>query len=339
MVKAKIVIIGSTHPAALELVFQKSFIRDNFITSIFPAQTLFLQYYNHSFFNKILFRLRLTDIIGSIQIKMKQFIVEESPSIVIVFKGMELKPETIIWIKERGIIICNYNPDHPFVFSSVGSGNKFVRKSLHLFDFYFSYAVDAVNHLRESKVNSYLIPFGFDSDGFVFTNLKKSDEILKVCFLGNGDKFRAKFLNQLAKLGLEIDVYGENWSRFKMDSLIQVGQAKYGKEFWTTLQVYAVQLNLLRPHNLNTHNMRSFDIPGAGGIMLAPKTMDHQTFFKDGTEIFLFDNVQMAYNRASDILNLTFDERLRIRENVRVKSLKFHTYNQRVKKLIDILEI
>jgi hypothetical protein len=35
----------------------------------------------------------------------------------------------------------------------------------------------------------------------------------------------------------------------------------------------------MRVLNLNLHNMRSMEIPGIDGLMLAPHTADHSTFF------------------------------------------------------------
>ncbi len=337
MIVKKIVLIGSDHKAALELIYKKLLEQNGYICSIFPAQTLFLEYYNLSLSNKIFYRLGLSTIIDSIQKKLKKFISFENPSVVIVFKGMEVKPSTIRSIKNGGITIINYNPDHPFIFSGNGSGNSNVTKSITLFDYYFSYAEDAVRQLEKLGVKSCKIPFGFDEDSIHFNELDSVDEVLRACFVGNGDKFRVEFINHLANLGLRIDVYGENWHRFKLAPSIKVGPPKYGIEFWKTLQKYAVQLNLLRPHNYNTHNMRSFDIPGAGGIMLAPFSNDHKIYFDEGIEVFLFENVEMAFQKAKLILNLSFDERRRIRKLARERALKYHTYQARVNQLVSFL--
>ncbi len=337
MAKKKIMIIGSDHPAALELVFKDQLDRNNFHTTLFPAQTIFLNYYNQSLRNKILFRLGFSRIINNIQESLKSFIILENPAFILVFKGMEVMPSTICWIKARGIKICNYNPDNPFVFSGKGSGNKYVVQSFLLFDFYISYSEEVVNKLLDYGVRSFKLPFGFDSDGFVYSDLNPDAEIFKCCFLGNADNQRVVFLNGLAKLGLEIDVYGENWDRFDLHITIKVGRAKYGEDFWRTLQMYAVQLNLLRPHNFAAHNMRSFDIPGAGGIMLAPLTGDHRSFFSEENEIFLFDSLSSAFEQANKILKLSFEERLHIRRRARQRALELHTYRHRVIQLMNII--
>jgi spore maturation protein CgeB len=338
MDEKKIILVGSDHQAALEHIFKGELTSLGFSVQLFPAQTIFLNFYGASNLNKVIYRLGLSTIIQKIQEKLKAFIEANIPSIVIVFKGMEITPNTLLWINSRGIKLYNYNPDHPFVFSGRGSGNMNVRKSIKLFDYYFSYADDAVNDLIKRGVKSRKIPFGFDTKGFEFKELTKETEVIKVCFLGNADKFRAQFICELATLGLRIDVFGENWGEYKMNRGVEIYAAKYGTDFWLTLQKYAVQLNLLRPHNYSTHNMRSFDIPGAGGIMLAPYTDDHARFFKDGKEVFLFQDVQDACRICQHILSLTFEERKNIRSLARNKAINEHTYTHRVVELIGCFE-
>jgi spore maturation protein CgeB len=336
----KLVIIGSDQTAALEITYQGILVEAGYSVSIFPAQTLFLTYYNYSIFNKLIYRLGFSRIIAQIQRKIKDFILANKPSIVLVFKGMEIRPDTVIWMKNQGITLLNYNPDHPFIFSGKGSGNKNLSNSIKLYDYYFSYAEDAVKSLLEMGVKSVKIPFGFEHTAFEYHELSDSEhEIQKVCFLGNADKNRVFFINQLAKMGLPIDVYGENWQGFNLESSISVNSGLYGQAFWSTLQKYAVQLNLLRPHNFNTHNMRSFDIPGAGGIMLAPHTKDHATFYKEGKEVFLFNDLTDSFRIAKSILAMTFEQRQEIRKLARIKSLGEHTYKHRVLDLMKAIDV
>lgn len=338
MDQKKLAIIGSNHRAALELTYQGLIEKVGYSVSLFPAQSIFLEYYNRSVFNKLLYRVGLSLIINQIQDKLKEFIISEKPSIILVFKGMEITPETLLWMKNQGITMCNYNPDHPFIFSGRGSGNRNVTHSITLYDYYFSYAEDAVEQLNKLGVKSYKIPFGFDNESFNYQELKLESEIPKVCFLGNADKQRVHFINQLAKLGLDIDVFGENWHQFTLEPLVRVGPAKYGQEFWLILQTYAVQLNLLRPHNTNSHNMRSFDIPGAGGILLAPFTVDHAMFYNDGEEVFLFHGVEQAAKMANELMCKSFEQRQEIRKKARQKSVEVHTYKQRVQELLKVIE-
>jgi spore maturation protein CgeB len=334
----KIVIIGSDHIAALEMVYKKNLIQKGHAVSLFPAQTLFLSYYNSSLINKVIYRIGLSRIEREIQNKLKTHILTEKPEIVIVFKGMEIIPRTLKWIRNKGIKLYNYNPDSPIIFSGRGSGNKNVTNSISLFDIYFTYDWQISTELVKMGVRSELIPFGFDCDGFKYCDLREEDEVLKLCFVGNADKFRIEFIQDLARNGVEIDVFGENWTSLKLHPKISAFGPLYGEQFWKTLQRYSLQLNMLRPHNLTSHNMRSFDIPGAGGILIAPRTIDHETFFSEGEEILLFSNIDELIDKVNNFINLSFNDRNKIRQAARVKALKSHTYSIRTNKLIEFLE-
>ncbi len=335
MGEKSILIIGSKHIAALELVYSSELTKIGVNNEIIAAQDLFLNFYNQRLCNKAVYRLGLSRIIHSIQTVVKVGIEKFKPDIVLVFKGMEITPKTLKWIKNQGICLVNYNPDNPFIFSSRGSGNKNVTQSIGMFDFYFTYDRNTHYNLTNMGIKSRIIPFGFDSSGFVYNELHECDELMKVCFLGNADNYRIDFVLGLAKRGVEIDVYGENWERHCRHKNIKCYGPKYGEDFWRIMQCYAVQLNLLRPHNINSHNMRSFDIPGAGGIMLAPRTTDHSLYFKEEIEVFLFSSMDEACSKINYILNCAFSMRQVIRCAARSKAISEHQYSHRVHQLLE----
>lgn len=339
MKKNIFLIIGSNHPAALELIYSRELTELGISNIVLGVQNTFLEFYKKSILNKLLFRIGLSNIYAKIQKEIKVAVFKINPQVVIVFKGMEVTPRTLKWLKKKDIKLVNYNPDSPFIFSGRGSGNKNVRKSINLYDYYFTYDEIIKEGLKKRGVKSELIPFGFDNNGFVFREIKREEEVIKLCFLGNADKFRLNFLKELAKRGIKIDVYGENWAKLKLHKNICVFGPQYGEEFWKTLQKYAIQLNLLRTHNWYSHNMRSFDIPGAGGIMLAQITQDHQTYFKSESEVFLFADIDEALVKINYLLNLEFLERNYLRNIARERALNNHTYNRRVKQIISYLEV
>ena len=334
-----ILILGSNHTAALELIYSSELINLGIRNKIVGIQNIFLAHYSKSFLKKILYRLGISQIESTIQNIIKAEVAEFNPKSVLVFKGMEIQPKTLQWIKSKGIQVVNYNPDSPFVFSGRGSGNKNVTKSINLFDCYLTYNKTIKQELEKRSIKSAIIPFGFDSNGFNYNEIEEKDEVLKLCFLGNADKYRIDFLEQLARKGVKIDVYGENWSAVSLHKNISKFGAQYGAEFWQTLQKYALQLNLLRPHNLDSHNMRSFDVPGAGGIMLAPRTPEHQTYFTESSEVFLFSDVDEALQQIQFILHLSFSERRKIRKAARLIAIEHHTYKHRTLQLVQYLDV
>jgi hypothetical protein len=251
----------------------------------------------------------------------KELVEDISPDIIWVFKGMEIFPQSLEWAKGRGIRLVNYNTDNPFIFSGKGSGNKNVTASIGLYDLHLTYD----RSIRDRIVNEYhqpveLLPFSFKDDPALFERCKQQTEDVRVCFVGSPDNRRATFLEGIAK-ELPLVIYGPGWDKFIKDPGIILCEAVHGDSFWETLYRYRVQLNFMRPHNPNSHNMRSFEVPGIGGIMLAPSTPDHQQYFAAEEEVFLYADIQECVRKARRLLDLTAVEAGRIRQKARERSV------------------
>ena len=299
----KVLIVGSEHVAALEKTYIKYLKQDGFSIYLFPAQDMFFQYYHKSLVNKLWFRAGFSNIHATINVQLKESINAFKPDIIWAFKGMEILPETLTWAKHKQIKVVNYNPDNPFVFSGFGSGNTNITDSIGLYDLHFTYHLEVKKKLEnEFKANVEFLPFGFDVSAEIYFKCITEPEIIRTCFLGNPDKERAAFILQLAGAGIEIDVYGTNWQKFIKHKNIHAFGPVYQESFWFTLYKYRVQLNLMRIHNLQSHNMRSFEIPGVGGIQLAPDTPEHRMFFVPDKNIFLFDSIENCKVRINQLL-------------------------------------
>jgi spore maturation protein CgeB len=232
----------------------------------------------------------------------------------------------------------NYNGDSPFVFSGKGSGNDNVRNSTGLYDLFLTYNREDKKQMEARNIRSEILPFGFDLRQDLFDECDLIKEINRVCFLGNPDEERAQFIKHLALMNVSIDVYGNQWKRYVNHSNIHIFQPVYGDDFWRTLRKYRVQLNLMRPHNLTAHNMRTFETAGVGGIQLAPATEDHQMYFKENEEIFLFRELKSCTDKISEIRDFSIQQARRIRQNSRQKSLaNGYSYEGRSKQALSFL--
>ncbi|MBS1596785.1 MAG: glycosyltransferase family 1 protein [Bacteroidetes bacterium] len=307
---------------------------------LFPAQNIFYDYYNNSLANKIFFKIGISSIYHVINKQLLTKVDEYQPDVVWIFKGMEIFPETILALKEKSILVVNYNPDNPFIFSGKGSGNSNITKSISLYDLHFTYNLSIKKKLEgEYRCKTAFLPFGFELSEAQYRNSIKEKEILKICFLGNPDNDRAAFVRELADGGIEIDVYGNDWSHFLKHRHVKVFSAVYGDNFWKILRRYRIQLNLMRKHNEDSHNMRSFEIPGVGGIMLAADTAEHRFFFEEGKEIFLFSDKDDCLKKIKTILSLGQQRVQDIRDSARYRSVNSgYTYKDRTKQAIQELE-
>jgi spore maturation protein CgeB len=336
----KLLIIGSDDIWSIERFYVKYIGESGVNISLFPAQNKFIKYYESSALNKILFRTGLSTFYNTLNEELISFVDELSPNIIWVFKGMEILPSTLKYFKSKNIFLVNYNPDNPFIFSGKGSGNKNVTESVGLYDLHFTYNSAVRDKIKnEFKLPAEILPFGFDVSAEVFEACTKETEILKTCFIGNPDKERAAFITKLAKY-VPIDVYGNNWSKFISGDNITIYPAKYEQDCWMILRKYRVQLNLLRIHNVDSHNMRTFEIPGIGGIMLAPSTTEQLAYFREDQEAFFFKDIQECVSKINYIISQSTSDSEMIRENARTASVhNGYSYKSRADYAMNILMV
>ena len=74
------------------------------------------------------------------------------PDVVWVFKGVEIMPETILDLKKLGILTANFNPDHPFIRTSVCHGFRNVPDCVPLYDIYFTYSSELAKSLGSRSI-------------------------------------------------------------------------------------------------------------------------------------------------------------------------------------------
>ena len=336
----RILIAGANSSYAIERFFVK-YLNEvpDIKAELFEAQNLFLSYYKKNVVNKILFRLGYKQIYSGINKKLKEKIVELNPDVLFVFKGMEIFSETLAWAKNKGIKLVNYNPDNPFIFSGRGSGNSNVTRSIPLYHLHLTYNKEVKLQMeREYNIPTVILPFGFDVDESIYKICCEQREINKLCFVGNPDKFRAAFITSLAEEGIQTDVFGNDWQKYISHQNVTVHKTVEGDEFWKTLYKYRVQLNLMRPHNLTTHNMRSIEIAGIGGIQLAPDTEDHRQYFTPEKEIFLYKNLAECKAKIQKLLQMSIEQSHEIRLAVRKKALEAgYSYKHRVMQALDAI--
>jgi hypothetical protein len=328
----KILILGSDYNWSLENFYKIELLKLGHDVTHIPIQNWFYEYYNKNLFHKILCRLGFSVIYNEIQIKLLSEISDIKYDIIWVFKGMEIQTETLMKLKNHTNRLINFNPDNPFVFSGRGSGNRNVTNGISFYNEHFSYDEDVCFKINSKfSVKCTLVPFGFNSDVISEEELNNIKEIIAVCFIGNPDAYRVKILNSVLNKGLPLHVYGHGWASFIKHKHLTLYEPVYGKEYYQVLRKYRVQLNIMRIHNTDSHNMRSMEIPGCGGIMLAPNTKDHMRFFEEDKEVFLYNDISDLISKSKYILELSKYDSDKIRLSARLKVCNKFSYSELTK--------
>ncbi len=74
---------------------------------------------------------------------------------------------------------------------------------------------------------------------------------------------------------------------------IRVGTI-YDGQYIEAIQNASGVINLLRRQNIEegSHNMRTFEVPGYGGLLIANRTTEQRDFFEEDKEAIFFESVE-----------------------------------------------
>jgi spore maturation protein CgeB len=294
----KILILGAFNKGALENYYISGLRSAGAECSFFDIAETYYQSIRDSTVNKIINKIFPDFFFDKINKALFHFISNQQFDVILVFKGLTLYESSIEKLKQHAKILCCYNPDHPFRFYSPGSGNRHIINSIKHYDIYFTYSENICRQLKQEwKSDSYVIPFGFDGSNAPGKDLDNSTYINKWLFIGTWDKYRMNWLSNLSINSLNI--YGDaKWAGSNGKNNITAnayqGKPLYDGEYKVAIKNASGIINLLRRQNIEeqSHNMRTFEVPGYGGLMIANRTDEQQSFFEEDKEAVYFDSAE-----------------------------------------------
>ena len=244
--------------------------------------------------------------------------------LVLVIKGTFVDSHTIDHLRMRfdSPVVC-WNPDSPFdrAISNRGAG---IRSAIAAYDAYITWAHDVAEQLLPI-VRVVVIPFAWDPELMPPTP-GHGIAAGRIVFIGTASRERCDTLAGLAHL--RPLVFGTHWPA--IDGLDTRPPVR-GPSFCRIVGEAKWNLNFLRPQNARSHNMRTFELVGAGGTQVAPYTDDHQRFLGSDGQTVLF----RTSRELEDILCSDPTEHLSRHPAL----LKGHTYTDRARQLLDALKI
>jgi len=266
------------------------------------------------------------------------------PDVLIVFKGVDYTPALLRQIAARGVKLVNYCSDHPFRFFLAGAGNANVRDSISVYDLYITYSGPIARELAEAYpgLDVAVVPFGHAVEDDLFAELATEVEVVRGCFNANPDEERAAAIRLLTENGVAMDVFGWGWEKFVTPGpMLGIHPLERGVDMLGILRRYRFQLNMFRPHNEGSHNLRSFEVPAVGGILLAPDSPEHREFFVEGRDAFYFANPDEMLAKARVLLAMPAAEAdgVRVAARQRVLDIKAHFDDRAVSLLAEIMKL
>ena len=325
----KILIIGSNEKFTLEKMYFRALKNLKHTVRIYHTGNTIKSRYI-SFIEKYL------SFIGNFFIR-KLFIsfiskAKNKYDLIIIVKGLYITKNFILNIKKISpkSKIINIYPDDPTNTGKRNISNKNVIECIELFDFFCHYSEEVMKKIKRLKPKSKLLylPLGYDE--LFHKRYKKNIKDIKkykdtVNFIGSYDNERFNILRSLNYKNLLIA--GSNWKN--IDSM---QKPIFEKKLSTIISNSLVSINILRDQCKNSHNMRTFEIPAMGGLMLTTRSKQQNFFFKEDKECLMFSGKKELQKKIKDIIK-NKKKIQELKDRAYLKSRK-HSYTNRSKYLI-----
>ncbi len=241
-------------------------------------------------------------LLGAFNDRVLANLADAEADLVLVLKGHRLRPATVEALRDAtDAPVVNFYPDDPF---SIERSNRlaFGGPVLAADDACFTFARHLVPaYLRAGVRVIHYLPFARDPKLHAPATTSASREF-DVVFVGNLDDHRVRCLDALAARH-RVAVFGERTTAVvpKGTPLAAsvFGPAAYGEALARTLARGAISLNVMRPQNARSHNMRSFESPACGAFTLSERTEELADLFADGREVVCFGTIEELCEVAS----------------------------------------
>ncbi len=302
--KLKILIVGDWNHA----IYEKALF-DAFITLGHDCEAFS---YGDYFTNSLLSRVQNKFVLGPKVTKLNKDLlnksVEKSFDIIFIYRGLHITPKTIKSLNKNCKTVFYYNNDDPFSKKGASYRNRYVLKSLNVFDWIFCYRNKNIQDLENlglknaSLLRSYYCK---DSHYKIEPSIKRDVDI---AFIGHfeDDGRDLKILHLLKNLKKNIRIFGTSWENSPhFDELTSLaGEIKplRGVLYNKMLNKSKISLVFLSKINNDSYTRRCFEIPAASSLMLSEKTEDLENLFQEDEEIVFFDNKEELLEKANNLL-------------------------------------
>jgi spore maturation protein CgeB len=224
-------------------------------------------------------------------------VAEKKADIVFVEKGLTLKGETIKALK------CCF-PQLVFIWYSMddvlnpGNQSRYLIRALPHYDLLLTTKSYNVRELRDLGAERVAMTANCFSTHVHYPRSLDAADLTKyganVSFVGGFERERASMLTRLAILGVKVRIWGNNWEKFARPNknLIIEYRSAASDEYSKIVSSSKIMLGFLRKANRDVITTRSVEIPACGGFLLAERTFEQQSIFREGIEAEYFSDME-----------------------------------------------
>ena len=325
MTNNKVLVIGPTNDGALAESYARAFERLGMEVVRFDSDRA-LRRASRFAGNRILRRALRSSLWNAVNREAVEVAEQVRPALIFAVKCSFFHPETIRRIrKSLGVPFVNHYPDHPYIGirwdpREASALRRDLIEVMRQYSMVFMWERSLVERLRRDGVEARYLPFAVDPE---ISRPQAVPEGLhcdachgdhEVAFVATYTRFRCAEVAAIRKHTLAI--WGNHWPR-KWRGLS--GQHRAHPPIWGSAcgDIYArapVSLNVLNAENLGGPNMRTFEVPGSGGVMLARYSAAQDEFFPEN-EAAVYYRSPAELDDKIELLLRDPDLRARIRSN------------------------
>jgi len=294
--------------------------------------------------NRILRRLSRSARWNVVNREMEEIVRRTRPALIFGVKCTFLHSETVERIRKfAGVPFVNHYPDHPYIGirwdpREASALRRDLIEVLRQYSIVFMWERSLVGRLQQDGVEAKYLPFAVDPE---LSRPKPGDEGLHceacdithdVAFVATYSRFRCTEIREVSRH--RVAIWGNNWPR-KWST--RAGQHRVHAPVWGSSvgEIYAkaaVSLNVLNAENLGGPNMRTFEIPGSGGVMLARYSTAQDEFFPENEAAVYYRSPAEIDDKIEMLLG-DCELRARIRRNATKLSAE-QTYDVRAAQVL-----
>src|ERR1035437_2178670 len=223
-----------------------------------------------------------------------------------------MEAQTLARIREQwpGTLLICFQDDNPFgdLKSERLRWRKFI-KNISLYDIHFvKRPSDVVEFSKRGAKRVLLFQHGvyeplFHPDDRPIT---ERGSHIPVSFVGTALDHRIGCIAKLiSKHRILLQVYGTRWNRTWVGWRYAryFSPETYAEDYVKVIWISRVCLAFVSSGNRDEYTMRTFEIPGSGGFLLAERTPKHQELYEEGIEAEFFSSAEECADKIKFYLN------------------------------------
>lgn len=266
--------------------------------------------------------------------KLLEQVRQTRPDILFLSRGETVTAETLWQIrKQTSTIIVNVFTDNPLYigrFENIEPCHYFFVKDTYVRESLRKAGLKNVRYLPQCTNADVYKPYTLDAG-------ERELYGAEVSLVGSQYAYRSRMLQEIQEFN--ISLWGRGWSKLSARGLqytVRGGDIR-GPGKAKVFSGSAISLNPHHPLNdIRGTNSRTFDIAACRGFQLADDKEDLRNLLRVNEEIICFRTVDELKKLIGHYLTHP-DERLQLAEAAYRRVLKDHTYDNRVREILDII--